>query len=60
MPISNSESVKSREVTAVEVLAAVSRGVRAALLMHKQAGNPVAEWRDGRVVLVSDDKIVGT
>ena len=29
---------------------ALVRAVREALLRHKQAGNPIAAWRDGRVV----------
>jgi hypothetical protein len=32
------------------MLAAVNRGIRDALLRHAQAGNPVATWRDDRVV----------
>lgn len=35
-----------------EIVEAASRGVRAALVRHKQAGVPVAVWRDGRVVLI--------
>jgi hypothetical protein len=31
---------------------ALARGVREALLRHKQAGNPIAVWRDGRVVWI--------
>lgn len=33
-----------------ELEAAVSRAVREATLMHARLGNPVATWRDGRVV----------
>jgi hypothetical protein len=32
--------------------------VREALLDHKRAGNPVAVWRDGKVVIVPPDEIV--
>lgn len=35
----------------------MNRAVRAALLRHKQAGNPVAIWRDGAVVLVPPEEI---
>ena len=28
------------------------------LLQHKKAGNPVAEWRDGKVVLIKPEDIV--
>ncbi len=36
---------------------AMRRAVRHALLTHKRAGNTVAAWRDGRVVLVTADDI---
>ena len=36
---------------------AMRRAVRQALATHKQAGNAVAAWKDGRVVLVAADKI---
>jgi hypothetical protein len=31
---------------------AIRNAVRAALLQHQRAGNPVAEWRGGKVVWV--------
>lgn len=37
---------------------AMRRAVRHALLAHKRAGNTVATWKDGRVVLVAAEKIV--
>ena len=37
---------------------AVRRAVREAVLVHKQAGNSVAAWRDGRVVLLPPDEVV--
>ena len=36
---------------------AVREGVREALRQHKRAGNPVAEWRDGKVVWVKPEDI---
>lgn len=36
---------------------AMRRAVRHALLTHKRAGNTVAVWKDGRVVLVEAEKI---
>ncbi|HEX8635470.1 MAG TPA: hypothetical protein VF703_15095 [Pyrinomonadaceae bacterium] len=36
---------------------AMRRAVREALLMHKRAGNTVAAWKEGRVVLVTAEKI---
>lgn len=32
--------------------------VSAALEQHKRAGNPVAEWREGKVVWVAPEDIV--
>lgn len=37
---------------------AVRKAVRAALLKHKQAKNPVAVWRGGKVVLLQPDEII--
>lgn len=37
---------------------AITRATREALLMHKRAGNPVAVWRDGRVVLLQPEEIL--
>lgn len=39
------------------VEAAVNLAVRDALIVHKAFGNPVAAWRDGRVVLIPADQI---
>ena len=36
---------------------AMDRAVRIALQRHKQAGNPVAIWRDGVVVRVPPEEI---
>ena len=43
------------ESDAVE--AAVREAVREALLMHKRLGNPIATWKDGRVVWIPADQI---
>lgn len=37
---------------------ALAKAVRDALLKHKQAGNPVATWRDGKVVWISPAEIL--
>ncbi len=37
---------------------ALRNAVQQALLQHKKAGNPVAEWRDGKVVLIKAEDIV--
>ena len=39
------------------VVSGVARGVLAALRMHKRAGNPVPEWRDGKVRWVPPEEI---
>ncbi len=36
---------------------ALARAVRQALLQHKKMGNPVATWRDGKVVWVAPEEI---
>jgi hypothetical protein len=36
---------------------ALVRAVWEALLRHKQAGNPIAAWRDGRVVWIAPEDI---
>lgn len=41
------------------ILAAMRRAVRDALLEHKRLGNPIAVWREGRVVWLSPDEIPG-
>ena len=40
------------------VTAAMNKGVRAALLSHKQTGDPICVWRDGKVVWIPADEIV--
>lgn len=42
----------------VALTRAIRRAVRNAVLVHKQAGNPVAAWRDGKVILLAPDEIV--
>lgn len=39
------------------ILQALSEAVREALMRHKQAGNPVAVWRNGRVKWVKPEDI---
>ena len=40
---------------AIEVV--LRRAVNHALLMHKQAGNSIATWKDGKVVLIPAEEI---
>jgi hypothetical protein len=37
---------------------AFARATRIALLQHKQAGNPIAVWRDGQVEWIAPEDIV--
>jgi hypothetical protein len=39
------------------IVEAAGRAVEEAVRDHKRAGNPIAEWRDGRVVLVPPEEI---
>lgn len=41
----------------VEIDRAFDRAVREALLMHKRAGNPIAVWKNGKVVWIPANKI---
>ena len=45
--------VKYRET----VKKAIRKGVREALLKHKQAGNPVAVWQEGKVTLLRPEDL---
>lgn len=45
--------VKNRKI----VVRAYRKAVREALLKHKQANNPVAVWRNGKIVLLSAEEI---
>ncbi len=37
--------------------AALAKAVREAVLEHKRAGNPIAVWKDGRVVWIPAEEI---
>ena len=36
---------------------ALKRGAREALVKHKQAGQPIVVWRDGKTVLIPPEEI---
>ena len=36
----------------------LQRAVNHALLMHKRLGNPIAIWKDGKVVIVPPEEII--
>ena len=41
-----------------KITEALARGVRNALLKHKQAGNSLPTWRDGQVVWIPPEQIL--
>jgi ABC-type proline/glycine betaine transport system ATPase subunit len=43
---------------AKDIEAVLRRAVNHALLMHKRLGNPIAIWKDGKVVIVPPEEIV--
>jgi hypothetical protein len=45
------------DIYSEEINKAYQRAVREALLKHKQAGNPVAVVRDGKVILIQPEDI---
>jgi hypothetical protein len=45
-------SRRSRRRASTAILEVAQRAVAEALELHRVLGNPVAEWRDGRVVWV--------
>lgn len=40
-----------------KVTKALAQGVHEALLKHKQAGNPIVVWRDGKIVWLKPEEI---
>lgn len=40
-----------------KITQALAKGVREALLKHKQAGNPIVVWRDGKMVWLDPEEI---
>lgn len=48
-----SESINNTEL----ILSAINHSIRNAVLQHKRAGNPIATWRDGKVVWIPAEEI---
>ncbi|MDN3510812.1 MAG: hypothetical protein NG784_05845 [Candidatus Jettenia sp.] len=40
-----------------KITRALSKAVNEALLQHKKAGNPVASWKDGKIVWIQPEDI---
>ena len=59
MTVSDSSLTPAERVTDLErIERALRAAVRDALLRHKRDGDPVAVWREGRVVWLQPDEIV--
>ena len=52
------DAAKDRSEQAKAVEASVKRGVRRALIEHKQRGAPIVDWRDNQVVWVPANEVV--
>lgn len=50
-------AVQAEEELLDRVVDEAGRAIEEAIRDHKRAGNPIAEWRDGRVVLVPPEQI---
>jgi hypothetical protein len=53
----NGHDATPRSVEAQRVIAAVEQATRDAVQMHKRLGNPIAIWREGKVVILQPDEI---
>ena len=53
----NDESISIILNDSAKVTMIIQEGIKTALLKHKQAGNPVCEWRDNKVVWISPENI---
>jgi hypothetical protein len=49
----NSDIIHGKEVEGI-----LHRAVQHALLMHKRAGNPIASWQNGKVVIIQPEDII--
>jgi hypothetical protein len=50
----NSDIIHGKEVERI-----LHRAVQHALLMNKRAGNPIASWQDGKVIIIQpEDSVV--
>ena len=51
------KSIEDLFVDGSEIDRALRRAVRKALVEHKRAGNPIAEWRDGKTFWLQPEDI---
>jgi hypothetical protein len=57
MDMNDNRTIEERFCDYDASLKAIQRGVRRALWRHKQLGQSVAVWRDGRVVVLRPEEI---
>lgn len=56
-PQKNEDQISKILNDAEKVREIIQSGIHAALLKHKQAGNPVCTWKNGKVIWVSPQNI---
>ena len=56
-PQQNNDRISQIMNDSDKVMAIIQSGINAALLKHKQAGNPVCESKDGQVVWIKPEDI---
>ena len=57
-PMRNGKSIAELFADPAFITAAITRGVRRAVLEHARAGRSVATWKNGKVVLVPAEEIL--
>ena len=60
--MSNNTKLADDEISKVfrnptKITQIIQEGIYAALLKHKQAGNPICEWKNNQVVWIAPEKI---
>jgi hypothetical protein len=55
--ISSGRSLRERLEDVQFIKQALARGIRQALLRHKQLGNPICVWQDNKVVWIAPEDI---
>lgn len=56
----SNSSIAERLADNALITAAIQKAVREAVLRHARAGNPVADWQNGRVVWVSPEEVLAS
>ena len=56
--VSNDDHITKILSNPAKVTKIIQKGINDALLKHKQAGNPICEWRDNKIVWIQANKIV--